>query len=41
VGGHGGVFEVRLDGDLVFTNDRVCGVPEPSKIVEAVRAALG
>ncbi len=42
VGGRGGVFEVRLDGELVFTNQgRGCGVPGDDEVVEAVKGALG
>ncbi len=41
VGGSGGVFEVHLDGELVFTNRRTGGVPEPRPVIEALRFALG
>jgi hypothetical protein len=42
VGGRGGVFEVRLDGDEVFRNDPVlCGVPEDGAVLDALRGALG
>ena len=42
VGGHGGVFEVRLDGALVFTNaGRDCGIPEEEEVLSALRGTLG
>jgi hypothetical protein len=42
IGGHGGVFEVRLDGAEVFRNDPVlCGVPEDGAVLDALRGALG
>jgi predicted Rdx family selenoprotein len=39
VGGGGGIFEVRVDGDLIFTNNRVGGVP-PAEDVLAVLAGV-
>ena len=42
VGGRGGVFEVRLDGTLVFTNaGRDCGIPEEEEVLSALRETLG
>lgn len=41
VGGSGGVFEVRLDGEAVFHNDPVlCGVPTDEDVLAALREAL-
>ncbi len=40
VPGSGGIFEVSLDGELVYTNNNVGGVPEATPVIEAVRAAL-
>ena len=40
VGGHGGVFEVRLDDVVVFENDPVlCGVPDDEPVLAALRKA--
>lgn len=41
IAGGGGVFEVHLDGEMVFTNRRTGGVPEPRPVIEALRFALG
>ena len=41
VPGRGGVFEVRIDGDLVFSRRDAGRFPEPREIKDAVRAALG
>ncbi len=42
VGGHGGIFEVRLDAALVFTNaGRGCGVPDEEEVLGALREVLG
>jgi predicted Rdx family selenoprotein len=41
VGGHGGVFDVTVDGQLAFTNKgRGCGVPAASEVVEALEAVV-
>lgn len=39
--GRGGVFEVRIDGDLVFSHAEAGRFPEPAELKDAVRAALG
>ena len=41
VPGRGGVFEVRIDGELVFSRREADRFPEPREIKDAVRAALG
>ena len=40
VAGGGGIFEVHVDGDLVFTNNRVGGVPPSETVIEALRDAI-
>lgn len=40
IGGSGGVFEVRLGDELVFTNRRVGGVPDARPVIESLRRAL-
>jgi selT/selW/selH-like putative selenoprotein len=37
--GEGGIFEVRLDGRLVFTNESTGGVPSPESVIEALKEA--
>ena len=39
--GSGGVFDVRLDGDLVFSNKAAGRFPEPREVKDAIRARLG
>jgi predicted Rdx family selenoprotein len=41
VGGHGGIFEVRLDGDVAYTNGRRGGIPNDDQVLTALRAAMG
>ena len=40
VGGVGGIFTVRLDGDVVFTNNNTGGVPQSDVVIDAIRDAL-
>lgn len=40
VGGWGGIFEVRLDGERVFTNNREGGVPDAEPVIAALRERL-
>ena len=40
VAGVGGIFEVRLDGETIFTNNNAGGVPQADIVIEAIRAAL-
>ncbi len=40
VGGGGGIFEVRLDGEVVFSNNRVSGVPDAVVVVDALRGRV-
>ena len=35
----GGIFEVRLDSRVVYTNGRQGGVPPSEPVIEAVRRA--
>lgn len=37
----GGVFEVRINDDLVFSRRRDDRFPEPREVKDALRAALG
>ncbi len=39
VPGSGGIFEVRVDGEVVFTNDSRGGVPDPQRVVPEVQKA--
>ena len=39
--GRGGIFEVRIDDDLVFSHEQAGRFPEPRDLKDAVRAALG
>ena len=41
VPGRGGVFEVRIDGELVFSHKEAGRFPEPREIKDLVRARLG
>jgi predicted Rdx family selenoprotein len=41
VGGSGGIFEVRLDGETVFTNHGADGVPAAAAVLSALRERLG
>lgn len=41
VPGGGGIFEVRLDGELVFTNERRGGVPSAEHVIAALQKAEG
>lgn len=41
VAGSGGIFEVALGDEVVFTNNRAGGVPDAAIVVEAVRKAAG
>ncbi len=41
VPGRGGVFDVRIDGELVFSEKAAGRFPEPREIKDAVRAKLG
>lgn len=41
VPGRGGMFEVRIDDELVFSRRDYDRFPEPREIKDAVRAALG
>ncbi len=39
--GGGGVFDVVVDGQLVFSKHRVGRFPEPGEVVEAIRGLRG
>ena len=41
VPGRGGVFDVRIDGELVFSQRDAGRFPEPRELKDAVRARLG
>lgn len=41
VPGRGGVFDVRLDGELLFSEKEAGRFPEPRQIKDALRARLG
>jgi selenoprotein W-related protein len=41
VPGRGGIFEVRLDGELLFSQKEAGRFPEPSEIKDALRTRLG
>ncbi len=41
VPGRGGVFDVRIDGELVFSQKEAGRLPEPREIKDALRAKLG
>ncbi|NWG00946.1 MAG: SelT/SelW/SelH family protein [Thermoanaerobaculaceae bacterium] len=40
VKGSGGVFDVRVDGKLVFSKHALGRFPEPGEVVGLIRAAL-
>lgn len=40
VAGVGGIFEVRLDGETVFTNNNAGGAPQADTVIELIRSAL-
>lgn len=39
--GRGGVFDVRLDDELVFSKDSVGRFPEPNEVETALEERLG
>ncbi len=41
VPGRGGIFEVRIDGNVVFSHREAGRFPEPREIRDAIRGALG
>lgn len=41
VPGRGGVFDVRVDGELVFSQKEAGRFPEPRELKDALRAKLG
>ena len=42
VGGHGGIFEVSLDGDVAYSNRGTGhGIPGDDEVIAALRGALG
>lgn len=41
VPGRGGVFDVRIDGELVFSQKQAGRLPEPRELKDALRARLG
>ena len=41
VPGRGGIFEVRLEGEPVFSNKEADRFPEPREVKDALRAKLG
>jgi selenoprotein W-related protein len=41
VPGRGGVFDVRIDGELVFSQKETGRFPDPRELKDAVRARLG
>ncbi|MDZ4277564.1 MAG: Rdx family protein [Dehalococcoidia bacterium] len=41
VPGRGGIFEVRVDGELVFSHKQAGRFPEPRELKDAVRERLG
>jgi selenoprotein W-related protein len=41
VPGVGGIFDVRVDGDLVFTKSMIGRYPEPDDVVPLLRERLG
>lgn len=41
VPGRGGIFDVRVDGELIFSQKREGRFPEPREIKDAVLAKLG
>jgi len=41
VTGRGGIFDVHLDGELVFTKSMIRRYPDPDDVMPLLRAALG
>lgn len=41
VPGHGGMFEVRFDGELAFSNKEAGRFPDPRELKDALRDKLG
>jgi len=41
VTGDGGIFDVHVDGDLVFTKSMLGRYPQPDDVVPLLRAKLG
>ena len=42
VAGHGGIFEVSLDGSVAYTNrDASCSIPSDDEVIAALKGALG
>ncbi len=41
VPGSGGVFDVEVDGDLVFTKKMLGRYPQPDDVLPLLRSALG
>jgi selenoprotein W-related protein len=39
--GRGGIFEVRMEGETLFSNREAGRFPEPREVKDAIRAALG
>lgn len=40
IGGGGGIFQVCVDGDCVYTNGLAGGVPETHVVMEALKEAM-
>lgn len=38
--GSGGIFDVRLEGDLIFSKHQVGRFPEPGEVIENARQHL-
>ena len=41
VTGAGGIFDVHLDGELVFTKSMLGRYPDPDDVMPLLRAAIG
>ena len=41
VPGAGGIFDVHVDGDLVFTKSMLGRYPEPDDVMPLIRSRLG
>jgi predicted Rdx family selenoprotein len=41
IGGRGGIFRVCVDGDCVYTNGLMGGVPETAVVMDALRDKIG
>ena len=39
--GAGGIFDVKVDGKLIYSKDRTGRYPEPQEIVDALGARAG